>query len=88
MRNLIEAQRAMRTRMALREPARVVIAAPAPIADGPLGVSQAVALAWRYRQCFICGEYGRCAHREPEVEVALIEATTRGEERQWKQSVA
>lgn len=30
--------------------------------------------AWAMRDCFICGKRGACQHREPDVDMALIEA--------------
>jgi hypothetical protein len=31
---------------------------------------------WQRRECFVCGQYGWCRHRQPEAEsVAMFEAT-------------
>ena len=38
---------------------------------------QTVADIWRERKCFICGERGRCSHREYAVDTALLDADRR-----------
>jgi hypothetical protein len=32
---------------------------------------------WAIRKCFICSQYGACSHREPEVDMAVLEAYAR-----------
>lgn len=34
-------------------------------------------VVWRARPCFICGRRGMCSHREPEVDLAELEARSR-----------
>lgn len=42
-----------------------------PIADAAIRIARLLDLAFT-RPCFICHQSGRCAHREPEVELALL----------------
>lgn len=40
-------------------------------------VYDAVLQSYRIRRCFLCGVIGSCAHREPDVEIALLGAPGR-----------
>lgn len=40
----------------------------------PKSTSDLLLLAYRVRPCYQCGVIGPCVHREPEVELAYIEA--------------
>lgn len=37
--------------------------------------------SYAFRRCFVCNELGRCGHREPEVEIAHMEAIANRENR-------
>jgi hypothetical protein len=61
-------KRAERAQMAAQAS---VVAYVAQFTQAPREIKQIVQ-AWKFRDCFVCGERGWCAHREPEFELALI----------------
>ena len=50
-----------------------------PTADFAAGASYVSLLhaLWAIRPCLLCRETGHCGHREPDVEIALLEAAGR-----------
>ena len=49
--------------------------ATVPVAQPrPFGTAAMIEEAYRKRRCFICDRYGRCTHREPRVELAIMRA--------------
>lgn len=51
------------------------------MACGEIGRREFLRWLWADQQCFICGEFGECDHREPEVDLARAHALARAVKR-------